>query len=103
MTAADVLAGKANWSVEQSDCLPWLRALPAGCVHCAVTSPPYFALRSYLPKGHALKAQELGSEKSLSEYLAQRWSLSALNWIKQQAHSGKCFEEKGSGYEADDL
>lgn len=29
------------------DCLDVLRTLPAESVHCCVTSPPYFGLRSY--------------------------------------------------------
>ena len=39
-------------------------------VDCCVTSPPYWALRSYLPKGHALKHLELGCEKTPAEYVA---------------------------------
>ena len=39
-----------------------LRAMPADSVHCAVTSPPYWGLRSYLPAGHADKGFEIGSE-----------------------------------------
>lgn len=44
------------------NCLETLPTLPAGSVHCVVTSPPYFALRSYLPKDHPDKAKEIGSE-----------------------------------------
>ena len=33
------------------DCLERLRGLPAESVHCVVTSPPYWGLRSY--KGDA--------------------------------------------------
>lgn len=29
------------------DCRDVLRTLPPGSVHCCVTSPPYFGLRSY--------------------------------------------------------
>jgi hypothetical protein len=36
-------------------------------VQLAVTSPPYFGLRSYLPEGHADKALELGSERTPAE------------------------------------
>lgn len=46
-----------------------LRALPDRSVHCVVTSPPYWGLRSYLPDGHPLKAFELGSEPTLVEYI----------------------------------
>jgi DNA modification methylase len=30
-----------------ADCLEALRSLPDDCLHCAVTSPPYYALRDY--------------------------------------------------------
>lgn len=46
----------------QGDCLAVLRELPSNSVHAVVTSPPYFALRSYLPKDHPDKAKEIGSE-----------------------------------------
>ncbi|WPG35330.1 site-specific DNA-methyltransferase [Variovorax sp. EBFNA2] len=39
-------------------------------VHAIVTSPPYWALRSYLPDGHADKAFEIGSEPTLQEFVA---------------------------------
>ncbi len=51
--AAQILQGNVT------DLLPTLKP---GSVDCCVTSPPYWMLRSYLPKGHPLKAQELGSE-----------------------------------------
>lgn len=47
-----------------------LRGLKAESVHCAVCSPPYFSLRSYLPVDHPNKAQELGSEATPEEYVA---------------------------------
>lgn len=39
-----------------------LKEIAAGSVQCVVTSPPYWGLRSYLPKGHALKSLEIGQE-----------------------------------------
>lgn len=47
-----------------------LATLPHGCVHCCVTSPPYWGLRSYLPADHPDKAKELGSEQTPEEFLA---------------------------------
>lgn len=44
------------------DCLDVLRSIPSGTVHAVVTSPPYFAIRSYLPKDHPDKSKEIGSE-----------------------------------------
>lgn len=46
----------------QGDCIETLKQLPENSCHCCVTSPPYFALRSYLPAGHDLKDKEIGSE-----------------------------------------
>jgi hypothetical protein len=43
----DVLAGRAAWHIAQGHTLDSLRALPDGCVSCAVCSPPYYGLRAY--------------------------------------------------------
>lgn len=48
-----------------------LNTLPDKSVHCCVTSPPYWGLRSYLPEGHPLKPLELGQEKTPDEYVAK--------------------------------
>jgi len=47
-----------------------LHELPEQSVHCCVTSPPYWALRSYLPTDDPLKALEMGSEKTPDEHVA---------------------------------
>jgi site-specific DNA-methyltransferase (cytosine-N4-specific) len=36
----------------------------------AITSPPYYALRSYLPQDHPLKDNEVGTEYTPAEYVA---------------------------------
>lgn len=48
-----ILAGDARMT---------LKSLSDESVHCVVTSPPYWRLRSYLPSDHPLKQFELGSE-----------------------------------------
>ena len=53
----------------QGDCMDVLPTLPADHFHCVVTSPPYFALRSYLKSDHPLKAQEIGSEPTPEEFI----------------------------------
>lgn len=45
------------------DCRDVLPTLPENSVHCVVTSPPYFGLRSYLPADHPDKAREIGQER----------------------------------------
>jgi DNA modification methylase len=48
-----------------------LRELEDCSVHCCVSSPPYFGLRSYLPDGHPDKAKEIGLEQTPAEYVEQ--------------------------------
>ena len=54
----------------QGDCLSVMPELPEKHFHCCVTSPPYFALRSYLPADHPDKPLEIGSEKSIEAFVA---------------------------------
>ena len=56
-------------SILIGDCREQLRALSAESVQCVVTSPPYFALRSYLPDGDPAKQLEIGSESNLNDFL----------------------------------
>lgn len=56
-------APKPN-SIIQGDCLEVMRAWPAACVHCCVTSPPYWGLRDYGVDG------QLGLERTPDEYIA---------------------------------
>ena len=46
-----------------------LKTLPDQSVQCAVTSPPYWGLRSYLPEGDPLKGNEIGAESTPEEYV----------------------------------
>lgn len=55
----------------QGAALPTLRTLSDRSVHCCVTSPPYWGLRSYLSDGHPDKAQEIGSERTPEEFVAR--------------------------------
>jgi site-specific DNA-methyltransferase (cytosine-N4-specific) len=54
-----------------ADVMEGLRQLPDESVHVCVTSPPYFGLRSYLPKDHPSKRLEIGSEPTLAEHIAK--------------------------------
>jgi site-specific DNA-methyltransferase (adenine-specific) len=51
------------------DCREVLKSLPDKSVHCCVTSPPYYGLRSYLPSDHTDKSKEIGTEKTPDEYI----------------------------------
>lgn len=46
-----------------------LRSLPAGSADLVLTSPPFLALRSYLPNEHPAKAREIGGEASPGAFL----------------------------------
>jgi hypothetical protein len=61
---------KRNWHVERCDVLDGLRMLPDGCINAVVTSPPYYALRSYLPADHPDKHLEHGSEPTPEAFIA---------------------------------
>ncbi len=53
----------------QGDCRQVLKTLPDDSVHCCVTSPPYWGLRSYLPDNHPDKPLEIGSEPTLEAWV----------------------------------
>lgn len=53
------------------DCREVLATLPAGSVHTVVTSPPYYALRSYLDASHADKHREIGLEATPEAFVQQ--------------------------------
>jgi DNA modification methylase len=57
-------------TILRGDCRQTMLTLPENSVHMAVTSPPYWALRSYLKAGDPLKALELGCEPTPELYLA---------------------------------
>lgn len=50
--------------VLEGHCLDVLRTLPAGSVHCCVTSPPYYALRDYGVDG------QIGLEETPAAFIA---------------------------------
>lgn len=53
-----------------SDALTALRTLESGSVQACICSPPYLALRSYLPDGHPDKAKEIGAEPTPDAFVA---------------------------------
>ena len=57
-----------------------LQEMPEKSVHMAVTSPPYWGLRSYLPKDHPAKGQEIGTEKTPDEFVAKLVEVFAEVW-----------------------
>lgn len=79
------------------DALQTLRTLPGESVHCVVTSPPYFSLRSYLPSDHPDKAFELGAEATPEQFVANLVAVFAE--VKRVLHpSGTLFLNLGDSY-----
>jgi DNA modification methylase len=79
------------------DCRDILPTLDAGSVHCCVTSPPYFGLRSYLDNGHIDKPKELGLESSLDAYIAEL--LTVFRLVKRVLRDdGTCWLNLGDSY-----
>jgi hypothetical protein len=52
-----------------ADVFDGLATLPDGSVDLVVTSPPFLALRSYLPADHPEKSKEIGSEATPAEFV----------------------------------
>ncbi len=63
-----------NYEILTGDCRETLKTLPAGSVHCVVTSPPYFGLRDY---GHA---GQIGLERSVDLYVGALVEVFAEIW-----------------------
>ena len=51
------------------DVLEVMRAMPDASVDLVMTSPPFLALRSYLPADHPDKAKEIGSEATPADFI----------------------------------
>jgi DNA modification methylase len=74
-----------------------LRQIPSGTVQMCVTSPPYWGLRSYLPKDHPDKAREIGQEKSPEAYVETM--VGVLREVKRCLHdSGTLWLNVGDSY-----
>ena len=52
-----------------ADVYDGLATIPDGSVDLVVTSPPFLALRSYLPADHPDKGKEIGSEATPAEFI----------------------------------
>ena len=63
--------GETEVSIINADAVLGLKSIPDKSIHCCITSPPYFALRSYLPDSHDSKKLEIGREDTPEEYVAR--------------------------------
>jgi site-specific DNA-methyltransferase (cytosine-N4-specific) len=71
--------------------------LPDGSFDLIITSPPFLALRSYLPEGHPDKAKEIGSEATPAEFIDTLLALTA-EWGRLLAPHGSLAIELGDTY-----
>jgi DNA modification methylase len=87
-------------TILQGNWIDRLRELPPESVHCVVTSPPYFGLRSYLDDDDPEKALELGSEKTPEEYV---WKLvEGFREVRRVLRKdGTCWCNLGDSYAGD--
>jgi DNA modification methylase len=82
------------------DCREVLKSLPADSVHCCVTSPPYWGLRSYLPAGHPKKPLEIGSEPTVHEWVATM--VEVFREVRRVLRpDGTCWVNLGDSYAPD--
>lgn len=63
--AAEIQPQPVTIRIFNEDCRAALKNLDSGCVHCVVTSPPYFGLRDYDVDG------QIGLEQTPEEYVAE--------------------------------
>lgn len=74
---ASEILGHAEVVLRIGDARDLIREVPDGSIDLIATSPPYLALRSYLPADHPDKAREMGSERSPAEFLDNLLGLTA--------------------------
>jgi len=79
------------------DVFEQLAKIPDGSIDLIVTSPPFLALRSYLPDDHPDKAKEIGSESGPAAFLDTMMALSA-EWGRVLAPHGSLCVELGDTY-----
>ena len=82
------------------DALTLSRDLADDSVDCIVTSPPYWGLRSYLADDDPAKAQEMGAEPTLSEYVDRLVTL-FRELRRALKPDGTCWLNLGDCYQGD--
>lgn len=74
-----------------------MSTIPDGSIDLVLTSPPFLALRSYLPDDHPLKAKEIGSEPDPATFIDVLLGLTA-EWRRVLAPHGSIAIELGDSY-----
>lgn len=79
------------------DAIDVLSHLPEKSIHCCVTSPPYFGLRSYLAADHPDKAREGGTQNTPEQYI--QWLVDVFRGVwRVLRDDGTCWIVIGDGY-----
>lgn len=99
MTGPSYLIAKNGTTVDIRirDVFEALAEIPDGTIDLVLTSPPFLALRSYLPADHPDKAKEIGSEANPAEFIDTLLRLSA-EWRRVLAPHGSICVELGDTY-----
>lgn len=69
-----------------------LAEIPDGSIDLIVSSPPFLALRSYLPDDHPDKHKEIGQEPTPAEFIDTHLALSAEYARVLAPHGSLCYE-----------
>jgi hypothetical protein len=79
------------------DVFEQLATIPDGSVDLVLTSPPFLALRSYLPADHPDKTKEIGTEPTPAAFIDTMLALTA-EWRRVLAPHGSIAVELGDTY-----
>jgi DNA modification methylase len=88
-------------SYHVGDVFDVMATLSDASVDLVLTSPPFLALRSYLPADHPDKGKEIGQEPTPAEFLDTLLALTA-EWGRLLAPHGSIAVELGDSYSGDD-
>lgn len=84
--------GRVSLEYRIGDVRDRLAEIPDGSIDLVVTSPPFLALRSYLPADHPDKHKEIGSEPTPADFLDTMLGLSAEFARVLAPHGSICIE-----------
>lgn len=90
-------SGEATARWVTGDCMEIMKQLPDASVDLIITSPPFLALRSYLPADDQAKAQEIGQESTPGEFLDVLLDL-VVEWRRILTPHGSLCVELGDTY-----